>query len=147
MTEVFETYTPEETFDTAVSFGKSAGRGAVYALSGDLGVGKTVFSKGFAKGLGVLETVVSPTFTILREYRSGRLPLYHFDVYRIEEPEEMDEIGFREYLYDDGVSLIEWADQVPELIPENAVRIRIEKDPVKGTGYRKIEVMRPENQV
>ncbi len=147
MTEVFETYTPEETFEIAESFGRDAERGAVYALLGDLGVGKTVFSKGFAKGLGVLETVVSPTFTILREYRSGRLPLYHFDVYRIEEPEEMNEIGYREYFYGDGVSLIEWADQVPELIPENAFRIRIEKDPARGSGYRKITVFGPENQV
>lgn len=147
MTGVFETYTPEETFDIAESFGRNAERGAVYALLGDLGVGKTVFSKGFAKGLGVRETVVSPTFTILREYRSGRLPLYHFDVYRIEEPEEMNEIGYREYFYGDGVSLIEWADQVPELIPENAFRVRIEKDPSRGPGYRKITVFGPENQV
>ena len=144
MTEVFETFSPEETHEIAKRFGREAERGAVYALMGDLGVGKTVFSKGFAEGLGVMETVVSPTFTILREYRSGRLPMYHFDVYRIEEPEEMNEIGYREYFYGDGVSLIEWADQVPELIPENAVRITIEKDPSKGFGYRKITALWPE---
>ncbi|MBQ6541002.1 MAG: tRNA (adenosine(37)-N6)-threonylcarbamoyltransferase complex ATPase subunit type 1 TsaE [Lachnospiraceae bacterium] len=146
MTEVFETFTPEETFEIAERIGRKAGRGAVYALFGDLGVGKTVFSKGFAKGLGVTETVVSPTFTILREYRSGRLPMYHFDVYRIEEPEEMNEIGFREYFYGDGVSLVEWADQIPELIPRSAVRITISKDPSKGFGYRKITAEWPETE-
>ena len=145
MTEVFETQTEEETLKIAERFGREAERGAVYALMGDLGVGKTVFSKGFAKGLGVTETVVSPTFTILREYRSGRLPLYHFDVYRIEEPEEMQEIGYKEYFYGDGVTLVEWADQIPELLPENAVRITIGKDPSKGFGYRKITAERPEN--
>ena len=145
MTEVFETCSPMETLKIAERFGREAGRSAVYALSGDLGVGKTVFSKGFAKGLGVTETIVSPTFTILREYRSGRLPLYHFDVYRIEEPEEMNEIGFREYIYGDGVSLIEWADQIPELLPDSAVRITIEKEPSKGFGYRKITAVWPEN--
>ena len=145
MTEFFETHKPEETLKIAERFGREAGRGAVFALVGDLGVGKTVFSKGFAKGLGIAETVVSPTFTILREYRSGRLPLYHFDAYRIEEPEEMNEIGYREYFYGDGVSLVEWADQIPELIPESAVRITIEKDPSKGPDYRKITAEVPEN--
>ena len=145
MTEVFETQTEEETVEIAERFGREAVRGAVYALQGDLGVGKTVFSKGFAKGLGVTETVVSPTFTILREYRSGRLPLYHFDVYRIEEPEEMQETGYREYFYGDGVSLVEWADLIPELMPEDTVRITIEKEPSKGFGYRKITAEWPEN--
>ena len=145
MTEVFETYSPEETLKIAERFGREAERGAVFMLVGDLGVGKTVFCKGFAKGLGVSETVVSPTFTILREYHTGRLPLYHFDAYRIEEPEEMNEIGYREYFYGDGVSLVEWADQIPELIPESAVRITIEKDPMKGSGYRKIAATWPES--
>ena len=144
MTEVFETFTPEETEEIAQRMGREAERGAVYALSGDLGAGKTVFTKGFAKGLGVRETVVSPTFTILREYRSGRLPLYHFDVYRIEEPEEMNETGYREYFYGDGVTLVEWADLLPELLPESAVRITIEKEPQKGFGYRKITAEWPE---
>ena len=145
MTEVFETYSPEETLKIAERFGREAERGAVFMLVGDLGVGKTVFCKGFAKGLDVPETVVSPTFTILREYHSGRLPLYHFDTYRIEEPEEMNEIGYREYFYGDGVSLVEWADRIPELIPESAVRITIEKDPLKGSGYRKITATWPES--
>ena len=144
MTEVFETFTPEETEEIAQRMGREAERGAVYALSGDLGAGKTVFTKGFAKGLGVRETVVSPTFTILREYRSGRLPMYHFDVYRIEEPEEMNETGYREYFYGDGVTLVEWADLLPELLPESAVRITIEKEPQKGFGYRKITAVWPE---
>lgn len=145
MTEVFETYSPEETLKIAERFGREAERSAVFALVGDLGVGKTVFTKGLAKGLGITETVVSPTFTILREYRSGRLPLYHFDTYRIEEPEEMNEIGYREYFYGDGVCLVEWADVIPELIPETAVRITIMKDPEKGPDYRKITAFRPEN--
>lgn len=144
MTVVYETFSPEETEKIAEAFGREAGSGAVFALSGDLGTGKTVFSKGFAKGLGITETVVSPTFTILREYRSGRLPLYHFDVYRIEEPEEMNEIGYKEYFYGDGVSLVEWADAVPEIIPRDAVRITIEKDPARGYGYRKITAELPE---
>ena len=145
MTEVFETFSPEETLKIAERFGREAERGAVFALVGDLGVGKTVFSKGLAKGLGITETVVSPTFTILREYRSGRLPLYHFDTYRIEEPEEMNEIGYREYFYGDGVCLVEWADVIPELIPDTAIRVTIEKDSVKGVDYRKITAMRPES--
>ena len=145
MTEVFETYSPEETFEIAERFGRKAGRGAVFALVGDLGAGKTVFSKGFAKGLGVTDTVVSPTFTILREYRSGRLPLYHFDTYRIEEPEEMNEIGYREYFYGDGVCLVEWADLIPELLPDHVIRVTMEKDPLRGPGYRKITAEVPEN--
>ena len=112
--------------------------GTVVCLDGDLGVGKTVFVKGVAKGLGIKEPVVSPTFTILQEYREGRIPLYHFDVYRIEDPEEMYEIGFDDYLYGDGVCLIEWAKRVTELLPENVLRITIAKDPEKGLSYRKI---------
>jgi len=103
-------------------------------------VGKTLFSKGFAKGLGITEPVSSPTFTIVKVYVGGRLPFYHFDVYRISDPDEMDEIGFDEFIFGDGASLIEWADLIEEIIPEEAVRITIEKNPEKGFDYRKITV-------
>lgn len=134
----FETYSAEETFRLGEMTGGKLKPGAVLCLDGDLGVGKTVFVKGVAKGLGITEPVVSPTFTILQEYREGRIPLYHFDVYRIEDPEEMYEIGFDDYLYGDGVCLIEWAKRVTELIPEGTIRITIAKNPEKGLSYRKI---------
>jgi tRNA threonylcarbamoyladenosine biosynthesis protein TsaE len=106
-------------------------------------VGKTVFTKGFAEGLGIEEPVSSPTFTILQIYEEGRLPLYHFDVYRIEEPEEMEEVGFDDYIYGDGVCLIEWAGRIEEILPEETIYIVIEKDLEKGMDYRKISVVRP----
>lgn len=134
----FETFSAEETFKLGEMTGGKLKPGTVVCLDGDLGVGKTVFVKGVAKGLGIKEPVVSPTFTILQEYREGRIPLYHFDVYRIEDPEEMYEIGFDDYLYGDGVCLIEWAKRVTELLPENVLRITIAKDPEKGLSYRKI---------
>jgi tRNA threonylcarbamoyladenosine biosynthesis protein TsaE len=120
--------------------GEKIPAGSVVCLDGDLGVGKTVFAKGVAKGLGVKEPVSSPTFTIVQEYREGRIPLFHFDVYRIEDPEEMYEIGYEEYFYGDGVCLIEWADQIRELIPETATHVLIEKDLEKGLGYRRITI-------
>ena len=135
-----ETYSSEETYDFGETLGRRAEAGQVYTLIGDLGTGKTVFTQGFAKGLGVEEYVNSPTFTILQVYEDGRLPLYHFDVYRIEEPEEMEEIGYEDYFFGDGVTLIEWADIIGELIPGDAVRIEISKDLSKGTDYRRIEV-------
>jgi len=134
----FETFSAEETFKLGEMTGGKLKPGTVVCLDGDLGVGKTVFVKGVAKGLGIKEPVVSPTFTILQEYREGRIPLYHFDVYRIEDPEEMYEIGFDDYLYGDGVCLIEWAKRVTELLPEGVLRITIAKDPEKGLSYRKI---------
>jgi tRNA threonylcarbamoyladenosine biosynthesis protein TsaE len=106
-------------------------------------VGKTVFTKGFAEGLGIDEPVSSPTFTILQIYEEGRLPLYHFDVYRIEEPEEMEEVGFDEYVYGDGVCLIEWANRIEEILPADTIYVVIEKDLSKGLDYRKITVVRP----
>ncbi len=136
----FETFSAEETFKLGEMTGGKLKPGTVVCLDGDLGVGKTVFVKGVAKGLGIKEPVVSPTFTILQEYREGRIPLYHFDVYRIEDPEEMYEIGFDDYLYGDGVCLIEWAKRVTELLPENVLRITIAKDPEKGLSYRKITI-------
>ena len=129
-----------DTFDLGLRLGRRAAAGEVYALYGDLGAGKTAFAQGFAKGLGIDEAVTSPTFVICCAYEGGRLPLYHFDVYRIEEPEEMEEIGYEDYFFGDGVTLIEWADIISELIPEDAVRIEIYKDLSKGADYRRINV-------
>lgn len=135
----FESYSAEETYALGKKLGEEAKPGAVYCLSGDLGVGKTVFTKGFAVGLGVTDTVNSPTFTIVQVYQ-GRMPFYHFDVYRIEEPEEMEEIGYEDYFYGDGACMIEWAELIEELIPADAVKVRISKDLQKGTDYRLITV-------
>lgn len=135
-----ETYRSEETFELGESLGRKAVPGQIYTLTGDLGTGKTVFAQGFAKGLGVNGYVNSPTFTILQVYEDGRLPLYHFDVYRIEEPEEMEEIGYGDYFFGEGVTLIEWADIIGELIPEDAIRIEISKDLSRGTDYRRISI-------
>ncbi len=135
----FESYSAEETYALGKKLGEEAKPGAVYCLSGDLGVGKTVFTKGFAVGLGVTDTVNSPTFTIVQVYQ-GRMPFYHFDVYRIEEPEEMEEIGYEDYFYGEGACMIEWAELIEELIPADAVKVRISKDLQKGTEYRLITV-------
>ncbi len=135
----FESFSAEETYALGKKLGEEAKPGVVYCLSGDLGVGKTVFTKGFAVGLGVTDTVNSPTFTIVQVY-NGRMPFYHFDVYRIEEPEEMEEIGYEDYFYGDGACMIEWAELIEELIPESAVKVRISKDLQKGTDYRLITV-------
>lgn len=135
-----ETFSPEETFEFGKELGKQAKAGTVICLDGELGVGKTVFTQGFAAGLGIEEPVNSPTFTILQIYEEGRLPLYHFDVYRIEEPEEMDEIGYEDYFYGDGVCLIEWASMISELIPETAIQVTIKKDLEHGFDYRMITV-------
>lgn len=139
----FETVSAEETYAVGKIFGESARAGGIFCLSGDLGVGKTVFTKGFASGLGITEPVNSPTFTIVQEYE-GRLPFYHFDVYRIADPEEMEEIGYEEYFFGQGVCMIEWAELIEELIPDTAVRIFIEKDLQKGLEYRKITVEEPD---
>ncbi|MCQ2509744.1 MAG: tRNA (adenosine(37)-N6)-threonylcarbamoyltransferase complex ATPase subunit type 1 TsaE [Lachnospiraceae bacterium] len=136
----FETYSPEETFLLAKGLGEKAVPGQIYTLNGDLGVGKTVFTQGMAAGLGIDEPVNSPTFTIVQEYESGRLPLYHFDVYRIGDPEEMEEIGYDDYFFGEGITLIEWAELIEELIPENRISITIEKNPEKGFDYRMITV-------
>lgn len=139
----YETGSAEETFALGKTMGADAHAGQVYALIGDLGAGKTVFTKGFADGLQVAGPVNSPTFTILQVYDNGRLPFYHFDVYRIEEPEEMDEIGYEECFYGDGVCLVEWADRIPELMPPDTVRIEIARCPEKGDSFRKITVKGP----
>lgn len=135
-----ETRSPEETFETGLRMGERARAGQVYTLAGDLGVGKTVFTQGFAKGLGVEEHVNSPTFTIVQEYEDGRMPFYHFDVYRIGDIEEMDEIGFEEYVAGEGVCLIEWANLIEEILPEERTEILIEKDLEQGFDFRRITV-------
>lgn len=135
---VIETTTREETLAFGVKIGEQALPGTVICVDGDLGVGKTVLAQGIAKGLGVTEPVVSPTFTIIQEYRDGRLPFYHFDAYRIEEPEEMYEVGFEDYFYGGGVCMIEWSELIRELLPEEYVHITIEKQMDKGPDYRRI---------
>ena len=137
---VIETNSAEETFALGKKMGQGAGPGSVFALSGDLGVGKTVFTQGFAAGLGIDEPITSPTFTIRNTYETGRLVLNHYDVYRIEDIDEMEEIGYEDEFYGDGVGLVEWAEQIRELMPENTTWIRIEKDPEKGFDYRKITI-------
>lgn len=133
-----ETGSERETYEIGFQMGKAAEAGQVYTLIGDLGVGKTVFTKGLAKGLQIEEPVSSPTFTIVQVYEEGRLPFYHFDVYRIGDPSEMDEIGYEDYIYGGGVSLIEWADLIGELLPEHYTEVKIEKDLEKGFDYRRI---------
>ena len=135
---IFETNSPEETFALGRRIGQQAKVGEVYTLIGDLGVGKTVLTQGVASGLGIEEPVNSPTFTIMQIYEEGRLPFYHFDVYRIGDAEEMDEIGYEDYFYGDGVCLIEWANLIDEILPPAHKQITIEKNPKKGFNYRKI---------
>ena len=137
---IIETNTPQETFCVGKKIGENARPGQIYTLTGDLGVGKTIFTQGFAEGLGIDEPVNSPTFTIVQQYDTGRLPLYHFDVYRIGDISEMDEIGYEDCFYGDGVSLIEWSQLIEEILPEHVTEITIEKDLEKGFDYRKIRV-------
>lgn len=143
MKKHWETFSSKETEAIGETMGQAAKPAQVYSLDGDLGVGKTVFTKGFARGLGIADHVTSPTFTIINEYL-GRIPLYHFDVYRISSEEEMDEIGYEDYFYGDGVSLVEWATLIPNLIPKDAIHITIEKDFEKGDDYRRITVCQGE---
>lgn len=138
MNTIYETFSPEETAELGRTFGQSAAPGDVYTLIGDLGTGKTVFTQGIAEGLGITEPVNSPTFTILQVYESGRLPFYHFDVYRIGDIEEMDEIGYEECFYGSGLCMIEWGNLIAEILPERRKDITIEKDLEKGFDYRKI---------
>lgn len=137
---IIETRSAEETHRVGKCLGEKATAGQVYTLVGDLGVGKTVFTQGFACGLGIMEPINSPTFTIVQEYDEGRLPFYHFDVYRIGDLSEMDEIGFEDYIYGEGASLIEWANLIEELLPANCINIKIEKDLQQGFDYRKITI-------
>ena len=137
---IIETNSAKETFLLGEKLGRQAAAGQIYTLNGDLGVGKTVFPQGVAAGLGIAEPVNSPTFTIIQEYEGGRLPFYHFDVYRIGDIEEMEEIGYDDYFFGEGVCLIEWAELIEELLPENIISITIEKNPEKGFDYRKITI-------
>lgn len=137
---VLETRSPEETFNVGRKLGEYAVPGQVFTLTGDLGVGKTVLTQGLAKGLGIEEPVNSPTFTIVQVYEEGRVPFYHFDVYRISDVEEMEEVGFEDYIMGDGVSLIEWANLIEEILPEKRTDILIEKDLKQGFDYRKITI-------
>ena len=135
---VIDSFCAKDTYELGEKIGQMAKPGMVISLTGDLGVGKTVFTQGLAKGLGIEEPVNSPTFTIVQVYEEGRLPLYHFDVYRIGAIAEMDEIGYEDYFYGEGVCLIEWADLIREILPEQMCRVTIEKDLEKGFDYRKI---------
>ena len=137
---IIETFSAEETYKLGLEIGQKATRGQVYTMVGDLGVGKTVFTQGMAHGLEITEPISSPTFTIVQVYDEGRLPFYHFDVYRIGDIDEMDEIGFEDYVYGEGVSLIEWANLIEEILPEERTEITIEKDLEKGFDYRKITI-------
>ena len=137
---VYESFSEEMTFEIGKKLGEKADKGEIICLEGDLGVGKTVFTKGFAEGLDIEDNIDSPTFTIVQEYLEGRIPLYHFDVYRIGDISEMDEIGYEDYFFGEGVCLIEWASRIEELLPESAVHIKIEKDLAKGFEYRRVVV-------
>lgn len=139
-TEVIETNSAKETYELGRRLAKDAAPGQVVCLSGELGAGKTVFTQGFADGLGVADCVNSPTFTIVKEYHDGRIPFYHFDVYRIGDIDEMEEIGYEEYFYGEGVCLVEWGLLIEELLPENCVFIEIEKDREKGFDYRIVRI-------
>lgn len=139
---IIESFRSEDTFQAGYQMGLNAGKGEIYCLGGDLGVGKTVFTQGFAKGLGIEEAVNSPTFTIVQVYEGSRMPFYHFDVYRIADIDEMDEIGYEDYFYGDGVCLIEWAGLIEEILPAKRTEITIKKDLNKGFDYREITVVR-----
>ena len=142
--QIYETYSAEETRALGRKIGETALPGDVYTLVGDLGVGKTVFTQGIAEGLGITEPVSSPTFTIVQIYEEGRMPFYHFDVYRIGDPEEMDEIGYEDYFYGDGLCMIEWANLIEELLPAVRYDVTIEKELERGFDYRRITISRRE---
>ena len=137
---IYETDSPQGTFELGRQIGLQSRPGQIYTLEGELGVGKTVLTQGVAAGLGITEPVSSPTFTILQEYEEGRLPFYHFDVYRIGDVEEMDEIGYEDYIYGQGVSLIEWANLIEEILPEHYTKITISKNLERGFDYREIKI-------
>ena len=137
---VTETRSPEQTYELGKKIGQQARPGQVYTLTGDLGVGKTVFTQGVAAGLGITEPVSSPTFTIVQIYEEGRLPFYHFDVYRIGDIEEMEEIGYDDYFFGEGICLIEWAELIEEILPKDRISITIEKNLAQGFDYRRITV-------
>lgn len=139
-TKQIESFSAEDTHALGKKLGKNAKPGDVYTLLGDLGVGKTVLTQGIADGLGIKEAICSPTFTIVQVYDEGRMPFYHFDVYRIGDIEEMDEIGYEDYFYGDGLTMIEWANLIEEILPSKRKEITIEKDLEKGFDYRRITI-------
>lgn len=139
--KIYETNSWEETHALGKKLGEKALPGEVYTLVGDLGVGKTVLTQGIADGLGIQEPICSPTFTIVQVYEEGRMPFYHFDVYRISDIEEMDEIGYEDYFYGQGLTMIEWANLIEEILPQKRREITIEKDLEKGFDYRKITIV------
>ena len=140
MKKTFESMTEKTTIEYAKAMGEKAKAGDVIALTGEMVAGKTVFAKGFAKGLGVKEMVNSPTFTLVQIYDDGRLPLYHFDVYRIGDPSEMEETGFEDDISGEGVTVVEWADRIKDLMPEETVWVRMFKDPDVDDDYRRLEI-------
>lgn len=142
---VYDSHATEDTMRIGEQLGGQASEGQIFCLVGDLGVGKTVFTKGFAKALGI-EEITSPTFTIVNEHMGSQLPFYHFDVYRIMDIEEMDEIGYEDYFFGEGVTFIEWANFIEEVIPDDAIWIFIDKELSKGTEYRKISVVTKESK-
>ena len=139
--KIEETHSAKETFALGYDLAQRAQKGEIYCLNGDLGVGKTVFTQGFAAGLGIKESINSPTFTIVQIYEEGRMPFYHFDVYRIGNEEEMDEIGYEDYFFGEGVCLIEWSERIEGILPEYCRKIKIQKDLSKGLDYRKITII------
>lgn len=139
-TQIIESFSPEDTLELGRKMGQEAQPGEVYTLIGDLGVGKTVFTQGIAEGLEIEESICSPTFTIVQVYEEGRMPFYHFDVYRIGDIEEMDEIGYEDYFYGEGLCMIEWANLIEEILPPRYKEITIEKDLEKGFDYRRITI-------
>ena len=138
--QIKETFSPEETLALGIELGRAAVPGEVYTLIGDLGVGKTVLTQGIAQGLEIKEPICSPTFTIVQVYEEGRMPFYHFDVYRIGDIEEMEEIGYEDYFYGNGLTMIEWANLISEILPAHYRQITIEKDLEKGFDYRRITI-------
>lgn len=136
---IYKSNSVKETENIAAAFAKTLNGGDVICLNGDLGVGKTAFVQGLAKGLGVTEYVSSPTFTIVNCY-SGRLPVYHFDVYRINDADEMYEIGYEEYVYGGGVSVIEWPELISDILPDKRYDITITKNLEMHEDYREILV-------
>ena len=137
---VIESYSPQETLELGRQLGRNAKPGEVYTLIGELGVGKTVLTQGIAEGLEITEPICSPTFTIVQVYEEGRMPFYHFDVYRIGDIQEMDEIGYEDYFYGEGLTMIEWANLIEEILPAKRKEITIEKDLEKGFDFRKITI-------
>lgn len=138
--QVIESFCEKDTFEAGRMLGENCRPGSIILLNGGLGAGKTVFTKGFGKGLGVEEVINSPTFTIVQVYGTGRIPLYHFDVYRIGSVEEMEETGYDEYFFGNGVCLIEWAGLIEDIIPDGCIKVNISTNPGKGFGYRLIEI-------